>query len=97
MKETGVPGPGRYSPKNIIGSGAPAHPFGKEPREPKFGLTGEGVGPGLYYSPLKTTPPVWKFGSEPKDHQPLSGSPGPGQYDIKPSVPDVAPYALSNK
>ena len=51
----------------------------------------------MYYSPLKTTPPVWKFGSEPKDRQPPSDSPGPGQYDVKASVPDVAPYAISNK
>jgi hypothetical protein len=53
-------------------------------------------GPGAYDPAVKSDSPRWTFKKDPKDKINFEDEPGPGQYDIPPTVPDVAKYLLNN-
>jgi len=93
------PGPGQYSLSKSasVYDSSPAYNFGREMRG---GVSGggsvESVGPGMYHSPLKPSPPLWSFGTEKRGKDAKATSPGPGQYNLKATVPDVPAYLLSS-
>jgi hypothetical protein len=88
------PGPGQYDQdSDVLLQKAPTICFGKELRE----VSSEQVSvdlanPQMYYLPLEPARPSWTFGTEQRKMEVRSRSPGPGAYDIKPTVPDVAKY-----
>jgi len=90
------PGPGYYNPgSEALLQKAPVVRFGKELREASSEQKSvDSLGPGMYYTPPKSRPPHWSFGSQQRRQDVKSLSPGPGAYDLKSTVPDVASYAL---
>lgn len=95
-KKGNNPGPGHYNPSaDSLLQKAPVVRFGKEQREVSLEeRLSQSIGPGMYYTPPKPRPPHWSFGTQQRKQDIRSGSPGPGAYDVRPTVPDVASYAI---
>ncbi|MCL4420055.1 hypothetical protein M1146_08320, partial [Patescibacteria group bacterium] len=49
-------------------------------------------GPGTYNPDISERSPQWKFSQSPKTSSLKTHTPGPGEYDIKPTLPNVASY-----
>lgn len=90
-----VPGPGQYeqlaaystSPHHVIGTG-------QRSNNEKSRLKSV-PGPGAYIYTMREDGPRWTFGKDPKIKENYEDDPGPGQYEIPPSVPDVPKYLLT--
>jgi len=54
---------------------------------------GEIPGPGMYLVKLASNSPCYTFGREAKHKDIESGVPGPGQYELKSTIPNVASYS----
>lgn len=88
-----VPGPGSYNPEvHMTRDKAPGVKMGSSNRADLY----EGranPGPGQYDVRGRLNGPKWGFGSENRGQGYKSDTPGPGSYDHKPKIGDVAPYA----
>lgn len=92
-----VPGPGQYEPTiSYAISDSKSHVIGTGQRS-NLGRTRANnfPGPGSYYNDKKAKTQTWSFGKDPKHKEIFEDEPGPGQYEIPPSVPDVPKYLLA--
>ena len=96
---TNPPGPGQYNPDITATRPDGVHPVigtGQRTNESRRGLRNF-PGPGAYDPNLFSDSPKWTFKKDPKEIMNFEDEPGPGQYEIPPTVPDVPKYLLYNK
>jgi Sperm-tail PG-rich repeat len=98
-KITNPPGPGQYNSDINPTKPDSIHPVigtGQRTNESRRGLKNF-PGPGAYDPYVKSDSPKWTFKKDPKEKINFEDDPGPGQYDIPPTVPDVPKYLLNPK
>lgn len=90
------PGPGQYDPDISSVKPQGLHAVigtGQRTNESRRGLKSV-PGPGTYNPVVKSDQPKWSFKKDPKEKIIFEDEPGPGQYEIPCSVPDVPKYLL---
>ena len=90
------PGPGQYDPDISSVKPQGVHAVigtGQRTNESRRGLKGV-PGPGAYDPLVRSDQPKWSFKKDPKEKINFADEPGPGQYEIPSSVPDVPKYLL---
>mmetsp|Transcript_6515 Transcript_6515/g.830 ORF Transcript_6515/g.830 Transcript_6515/m.830 type:complete len:105 (+) Transcript_6515:709-1023(+) len=95
------PGPGTYDADlNVNNRQAPAYRIGTASRSNENRLKHKTTpGPGAHNFNVKCHcgNDMWTFGKDLRSKDKDDGEPGPGYYDIPPTVPDVPPYLLKSK
>ena len=86
------PGPGQYSPQSSVGNG-PVIGTGQRSNIAKS-RPQTNPGPAHYFSATTISGPKWSFGRDLREKFEEDPEPGPGQYTILPTVPDVPRYLL---
>lgn len=91
-----VPGPSHYSPQTTFRGSKESTPLWSFPtaRKSHASLPSPAPGPGNYFLLPTASRPSWTFGTENRDTGSKLNTPGPGTYDIKPTVPMVPSYLL---
>lgn len=95
---TTVPGPGQYNPEIVACRPEGVHVVigtGQRTNESRRGVRAP-PGPGAYDPFVSSDEPKWTFKKDPREKANFEDEPGPGQYEIPPTVPDVPKYLLSN-
>lgn len=95
---TVVPGPGQYNPEIVASRPEGVHVVigtGQRTNESRRGIRAL-PGPGTYDPNIPSDSPKWTFKKDPRVKINFDDDPGPGQYEIPPTVPDVPKYLLSN-
>lgn len=97
-KTTSIPpGPGQYNPDLTAVKPQGIHTVigtGQRTNESRRGLKGV-PGPGAYDPELRRDEPKWTFKKDPKQKINIEDEPGPGQYEIPNTIPDVPKYLLN--
>ena len=90
------PGPGQYNPSiNYVRSDPVSVNIGTGLRNSELRSQRNRVpGPGEYNSVKRDNAPTWSFPRDPRSKIVEDDEPGPGYYDIVPSIPDVPKYLM---
>ena len=91
------PGPGYYNPNINAVKPDTVHPVigtGQRISEGKKEIK-TFPGPGAYDVSFSKDSPKWTFKKDPKEKVSYEDEPGPGQYDIPTTIPDVPKYLVS--
>jgi hypothetical protein len=93
-----VPGPGAYEPKhNAVVDKTPSPGIGYGDRNSLQTKTTTNVpGPGAYVSTdMKASAPKFGFGTSQRVTQKANPNPGPGNYSLPPTLPELPSYEKS--
>jgi hypothetical protein len=93
-----LPGPGQYNPEIGAGRAEPTHAVigtGQRTNENRRGIR-VSPGPGAYEFESRRNGPKWSFKKDAKEKASYEDEPGPGQYEIPTTIPDVPKYLLNN-